>query len=165
MNSFFARTPRWERGEIWRGLEGCLSFDPVGSIGAGFAFPDGDFLFEGVNTVAAGVEGGGPVRGAHGNDYGDLSNLESAGAVVEGDFLHLEFLDCLLRNFLHFCNGHWFVGFKFEAQHWLAFGAVTHRSDEHVNAAGCVVGDEGDATLNVERGVGEDDFKHFFTKN
>lgn len=125
-------------------------------------FPNRDGFFQRVNAVAAGVEGGCPVRGAHGDDDGGIANLQCACAMVEDDSLDGKKLDGLLCNFLHLGNGHGFVGFKFKAQHWLSLGCVAHRADEHVNATGSVVADEPDASGGVKRGIGEYYFNHFY---
>lgn len=118
-----------------------------------FLFPYGNGLFEGVDGILAGFEGGFAVGSRDGDDNGDLAGVEDAYAVVKsylfGGPAHLGLLGYLA----HFGYRHGLIGFEFQAHHRLAFGLVANGADEYVDAAGAGAGHKVDALLRLERSM------------
>ena len=65
---------------------------PNGAIFEILLFPDGDGAFEGVDGEAAGVEGGGAMRGADGDEDAGFADFQAAETVGDGDAVDGEFL-------------------------------------------------------------------------
>ena len=79
-------------------------------------FPDGHGALEGVDSEAAGIEGGGAVRRADGNENAGFADFEAAQPVGDGDAVNAVFLVELCADFAHFGQGHGFVGFVVEVE-------------------------------------------------
>jgi hypothetical protein len=75
-----------------------------------FLLPDGHGLLEGVDEPAAGVEGGGAVRGGDGNDDGGFADVEAAEAMDDGEIADGVVGEGLSGEAVHLREGHFFIG-------------------------------------------------------
>src|SRR5262245_46026082 len=57
------------------------AFDPGRAVGPYFLLPDGHRGLQGIDAVAAGLEGLGPVRGGYGHHYAHLTDGQAAHPV------------------------------------------------------------------------------------
>jgi hypothetical protein len=79
-------------------------------------FPDGHGTLQGIDSEAAGIEGGRAVRRADGNEDAGCADFEAAQPVGNGDAVNTIFFVKLIADFAHFGQGHGFIGFVVEVK-------------------------------------------------
>ena len=87
---------------------------PRFAIGKHFFFPDGHGLLDRIYNVTTSFESGSPVGGSHTDEYRDFTNLQRSFSVDDRVPKNGPLLLRIIRNFLHFGDGHTVVGFVFE---------------------------------------------------
>lgn len=135
------------RARCRRGDGREFAIGPDGAIFEILFFPDGHGALESVNGEAAGVEGGGTVRRADGDEDGGFADFQTAKAMDDGDAMDGEFFVQLRANLAHFRESHRFVGFVLEVKSRAIAGLV---ADETVEGDGRAV--FGSANVARERG-------------
>jgi hypothetical protein len=129
-----------------QGWWGEFAVGPDRTVFEIFFFPDGDDALEGVDGEAAGVEGGGAVRGADSDEDAGFADLEAAETMNNGDAVNFVFFVELGDDFAHFGEGHGFVGFVVEVQCGAVVGLVADEAVEGDDGAvfgGANVADQG----------------------
>src|SRR5260370_33182925 len=107
------RHRHWElrcRFRVWcrRGCGREFAVGPDRAVYEVLFLPDGDGALERVNGEAAGVKGGGAVRGADGNEYAGFTGLEAAEPVEHGNAVDTVFFVKLGSDFADFGQRHGF---------------------------------------------------------
>src|SRR5208337_4535382 len=132
----------------WCGRQ--FAVGPDRSILKIFLFPDWYGALESVDGKAAGIEGGGTMRGADSNEDAGFADFEAAEAVNDGDPVDGEFFVDQLANFFHLGEGHWFVGFVLEVQGASPVGFVANKAVEGHDRPILAVADD---RRHVDRGT------------
>jgi hypothetical protein len=111
--------------------------NPHGAVFILLLFPDGHYLFQGINDKLAGGKGLGAVGGSYGHYYGYIANGQGAFAVHYGHFLqHGPAFLGLLGYEPQLMQGHGIVGFVVQAYHPAAGALVAHRANKRIHGAG-----------------------------
>src|SRR6267143_5400419 len=103
---------------------------PDGAVLEIFLLPDRDRALEGVDGIAAGVEGCGPMRGTDRAEDAGVSDFEAAEAVGDGYAVNRELGVNFGGNVAHFGQGHGFVGFVVQIKSTAAVGLIAHAAIE-----------------------------------
>jgi hypothetical protein len=112
-----------------------FSIGPHGAVFEVFFFPNRHSAFEGVDGVAAGVEGGGAVGSAYRDVHAGFSNFEPAKAVDHGNAMDGKLIMDVSGDLLNFGKGHGLVSLVLEVQGAAVFGMVADESVEDHHGA------------------------------
>ena len=129
-----------------RGCGREFAIGPDGAVLEILLFPNRDGALKGVNGEAAGVKGGGAMRGAGGDEDAGFADFETAEAMDNGDAVNGEFFVQFGRNFSHFGEGHGLVSFVVEVERGAIVGLIADKSVEGNDGTvfgGADVADEG----------------------
>src|SRR6185437_12170558 len=109
-------------------LRRVIAFGPHSAIRGELFFPDRHGALQRVDRVAAGVERGGAVRRAHGDQHARLANVEPPQSVNDGHAAHGKpRMDCR-RDLSHFGDSHGFVSLVLQIQRTPPFEIVTDKT-------------------------------------
>lgn len=103
---------------------------PDGAVFEVLLLPDGNGALEGVNGEAAGVESGGAMGRADGDEDAGFADFEAAETMNDGHAVDAIFFVELGADFAHFGEGHGFVGFVIEIERGAVVGLVADETIE-----------------------------------
>ena len=90
---------------------------------------------ERIDGKTASVEGGGAMGGTYGDEDAGFPNFQAAQPVDHGHAMNGEFFVKVRDDFLHFGEGHGFVGFVFQIESTPVFRMIAHEAVERGNRA------------------------------
>ena len=117
---------------------GCGREFAIGPDGAVFEilfFPNRDGALKGVNGEAAGLKGGGAMRGADGYEDAGFADFETAEAMNDGHAMNSEFFAQVGGDLVHFGEGHGFVSFVVKIERGAIVGLITDETVEGNDSA------------------------------
>src|SRR5439155_15256442 len=112
-----------------------LPFDPDLAVFKEFFFPDRNDLFEFINRVMAGIEGGTAVGGCDDHSHTSLSDIEMAEAVNHSDGVDVPGLPDENSNLFQLFQSHRFIRLVDEMQRPFSLRIVAHDTFEYRNRA------------------------------
>src|SRR4029077_8943762 len=95
----------------------------------------GDGALERVDGIAAGIESGGAMGGADGDEPAGVADFQATEAVDDGEAMNFELLANLSADFAHLGVGHGFVSFVLEVERALAVEIVADEAVEDHHGA------------------------------
>ncbi len=134
---------------------GQFAIGPDGAVGEVFFFPDGDGALQRVDGEAAGVEGGGAMGSADGDEDAGFSNFEAAKAVRYGDAIDGEFLMNAGGDFFQLLQRHGFVRFVVEVERAATVRIVANAAVESNDGAIGISANVVDKRGGIDRVVAE----------
>src|SRR5262249_57752546 len=97
--------------------------------------PDGDDLFQAIDSVGARLESRLAMRRADGDRHGAFTPLQMSPPVHDGDVIDSPLFTHFIRDLLHLANGHLPVGFIFQIDDVTAAGEAADDPQEGHEAA------------------------------